>query len=166
MATTASTSSYRFGAFELQPAERRLLSGGRPVAVGPRAFDLLVTLVERAGSLVTKNQLLDRVWPGVVVEANALQAQVSMLRKILGSETIATVSRSGYRFTPELTHTTAPLGVAPAARNNLPQPLTSFIGRDKEIAELEQLVDTTRLLTRSCAAPLPAKSVATRLGIP
>jgi predicted ATPase/DNA-binding winged helix-turn-helix (wHTH) protein len=154
VAATTSTFSYRFGRFELQPAERRLLSASEPVAVGPRAFDLLVTLVERGGSLVTKDELLDRVWPGVIVEDNALQAQISILRKVLGPNAIATVSRSGYRFALELTSVAGqtssariPSYGASTPRHNLPQSLTSFIGREKEIAELEQLLGTTRLLT-------------------
>jgi predicted ATPase/DNA-binding winged helix-turn-helix (wHTH) protein len=154
VAATTSTSSYRFGRFELQPSERRLLSAGTPVAVGPRALDLLVALVERGGSLLTKDELLDRVWPGVIVEDNALQAQVSALRKIVGPEAIATVSRSGYRFTLELRSVAAETanaqGTPPLAstpKHNLPQSLTSFIGREKEIAELVQLLGPTRLLT-------------------
>jgi predicted ATPase/DNA-binding winged helix-turn-helix (wHTH) protein len=139
---------YRFGHFELQPDERRLLAAGAPVAVRPRAFDLMVTLVERAGHLVTKDELLERVWPKVIVEENTLRAQVSLLRKILGPEAIATVSAQGYRFTLEV----ACLGAAPAPpattpKHNLPQQLTSFIGREKEIAELKELLGTTRLLT-------------------
>src|SRR6267143_1298370 len=80
------SSSYRFGTFELQPNERRLLAGGEPVVLGPRAFDLLVALVERPGQLVTKEELLDCVWPNLVVEENNLQVQVSALRKILVQE--------------------------------------------------------------------------------
>jgi tetratricopeptide (TPR) repeat protein len=67
-ATRESRPSRRFGRFELQPAERRLLADGQPVALGARAFDLLVVLVERAGRLVAKNDLLTLVWPGLVVE--------------------------------------------------------------------------------------------------
>ena len=58
-----------------------------------------VTLVERAGRLVTKAELLDQVWPGVVVEENNIAAQVSALRKVLGGDTIATIPGRGYRFT-------------------------------------------------------------------
>ncbi len=60
--------SYRFGNFELRLADRVLARGGQPVRIGARAFDLLATLLERPGELVTKTQLLDRVWPGLVVE--------------------------------------------------------------------------------------------------
>src|SRR5262249_56392675 len=68
------------------------------ILLRPRAFDLLVALVDRAGHLVTKDELLDRVWPGVVIEEAALHVQVLALRKILGNEAIATVSGQGYRF--------------------------------------------------------------------
>src|SRR5713226_1876017 len=103
MTEPARSSSYRFGTFELQPNERRLLAGGEPVVLGPRAFDLLIALVERPGQLVTKEELLDCVWPNLVVEENNLQVQVSALRKILGQEAIATIPGRGYRFTLTLT---------------------------------------------------------------
>lgn len=67
--------------------------------MGPRAFDLLVALVERAGQVVTKLELLDLVWPGLVVEENNLQVQISTLRKILGPNAITTLAGRGYRFT-------------------------------------------------------------------
>jgi len=102
MSKDAPATRYRFGRFELQPSERRLLSDDQPVAVGPRAFDLLVTLVERAGELVTKDELLARVWPRLVVEENNVQVQASALRRILGPKAIATVVGRGYRFTPSV----------------------------------------------------------------
>src|SRR6202022_781110 len=95
--------SYRFGRFELQPSERRLLVAGVPAIVGPRAFDVLVALVERAGHLVTKEELFSLVWPKLIVEDANLHVQVSALRKILGTAAIATVPGQGYRFTLELT---------------------------------------------------------------
>src|SRR5215468_4602868 len=82
MASAASRGRYRFGAFELQLDERRLLSDGTAVSLRLRAFDLLAAFVDRAGHLVTKDELLDRVWPGVVVEEAALHVQVSALRKL------------------------------------------------------------------------------------
>jgi non-specific serine/threonine protein kinase len=148
MTATAPITCYRFGHFELQPDERRLLASGAPVHVGPRALDLLVMLVERSARLVTKDELLERAWPKLVVEENTLQVHISALRKVLGPEAIATVSGRGYRFTPEVAYIAA--GVTPhaaAATHNLPQQLTSFIGRVKEIAELSGLLTDTRLLT-------------------
>ena len=135
---------YRFGSFELQPTERRLLRAGVPVAVGPRALRVLALLVERAGHLTSKDELLDAVWPRAVVEENALQAQVSALRKILGSEAITTVSRGGYRFELPVDRV-EPESAAP--KNNLPRPITAFIGRETEMLEVERLLETSRLLT-------------------
>src|SRR5258708_16705569 len=144
MTASPSPSSYRFGRFELQPGKRRLLASGAPVDVGSRAFDLLVMLVEHNGRLVTKDELLEGVWPKAIVEENTLQAHVSTLRKVLGKDAIATISGWGYRFTLELSpggpdHITE--------KHNLPQQLTSFIGRENEIAQVKELLATTRLLT-------------------
>jgi DNA-binding winged helix-turn-helix (wHTH) protein len=74
----------RFGCIELHAEHRRLLRDGEPVVLGARAFDLLMALAERRERVVTKNELLDLVWPGLVVEENDLQVQVSALRKLLG----------------------------------------------------------------------------------
>src|SRR5437016_5522590 len=121
MSEPTRSSSYRFGTFELQPNERRLLAGGEPVVLGPRAFDLLIALVERPGQLVTKEELLDCVWPKLVVEENNLQVQVSALRKILGQEAIATIPGRGYRFTVTLTASNAPLKtLLPPIDENVP----------------------------------------------
>ena len=70
MAFSAAPERYRFGLFELQLDERRLLNDGDVISLRPRAFDLLAALVDRAGHLVTKDELLDRVWPKRVVSAN------------------------------------------------------------------------------------------------
>ena len=88
-----------FGRFELRPAERALLLDGAPVPLGARAYDVLIALVERRERIVGRNELLDLAWPGLVVEENNLAVQVSTLRKVLGSEVIATIPGRGYRFT-------------------------------------------------------------------
>jgi TolB-like protein len=87
------------GGFEVRPAERRVLADGQPVALGARAFDLLLALIEQRERLVGKDELLARVWPGVVVEENNLTVQISSLRKVLGNAAITTVPGRGYRFT-------------------------------------------------------------------
>src|SRR5665213_180015 len=91
-----------FDDFELQPERRRLLQHGEPVALGTRAFDVLLALVERRDQVVTKSELLDLVWPGLVVEENNLQVQISSLRKVLGPQAITTIPGRGYRFTAVL----------------------------------------------------------------
>ncbi len=89
----------RFGRFEIRLTERKLWVDGQPAALGARAFDLLAALVERRDRVVPKAELLDLVWPGLVVEENNLQVQVSALRKLLGAGAIATVPGRGYQFT-------------------------------------------------------------------
>lgn len=95
----ATPDRYVFGRYELRLSERQLLVDGQAVALGSRAFDVLAALAERRDRIVTKGELLDLVWPGAVVEENNLQVQVSALRKLLGTQVIATVPGRGYRFT-------------------------------------------------------------------
>ena len=140
--------SYRFGAVEVRPSERQLLVEGRPAPVGARAFDVLLALIDHRDRVVTKNELLDIVWPGLVVEENNLQVQVSSLRKLLGAQSVATVPGRGYRFTlePEIEEAVAACPL-PARRHNLPSQLTSFIGREQEIAEVRKCLAAHRLVT-------------------
>lgn len=93
------TNTVRFGCFEVQPEARQLLVNGVPAKLGARAFDVLVALIEHRHRVVSKNELLDLVWPGLVVEENNLQVHISALRKVLGSQAVATISGRGYRFT-------------------------------------------------------------------
>jgi DNA-binding winged helix-turn-helix (wHTH) protein/pimeloyl-ACP methyl ester carboxylesterase len=95
--------AYRFGPFDLDVCERRLSRGGEVIPLRLKVFDTLRVLVENAGRLVTKQELLDTVWPETTVEENNLNHNVSVLRKALGDratgqEYIETVPRVGYRF--------------------------------------------------------------------
>lgn len=90
---------HHFGRVEVRPLERQVLIDGRPAALGARAFEVLNVLIERRDRAVTKDELLDLVWTGVVVQENNLQVQVSALRKLLGANAIATIPGRGYRFT-------------------------------------------------------------------
>ena len=151
--------AYRFGGFELQPDRRRLLADGRPQTLGQRAFDVLQVLIERRERIVGKNELLDVVWPGLVVEENNLQVQISALRKLLGPQAIATIPGRGYRFTVALDDATAggdvgpqpaealtpALGRGPAT--NLPKELPPLYGREADLAALRALVDRHKLVT-------------------
>src|SRR6266446_419806 len=122
MALPGPPERYRFGSFELQPDNRRLLKDGASISLRPRAFDLLVALVDRAGRLVTKDELLDQVWSKMVVEEAALHVQVSALRKVLGADAITTVSGRGYQFTLPVTNGEA--NRASGSKHNLPCQLT------------------------------------------
>src|SRR5258708_11175084 len=91
---------YRFGPFLLSPAERSLLKDDDRVPLTPKAFDLLVLLVENSGHLLTKEEVMDRLWPDAFVEEANLTQNVSTLRKALGQgHGIETVPKLGYRFT-------------------------------------------------------------------
>jgi len=103
VADTGIQSTYRFGPFQLDARERRLSRGSDLIPLRLKVFDTLLVLVEHAGRLVTKQELLDTVWPGTAVEENNLNHNVSMLRKALGElatgqQYIETVPRVGYRF--------------------------------------------------------------------
>ena len=119
-------STFRFDVFELRPHERVLYREQLPTSLGARAVDVLSVLVAAQGRLVSKAELLERVWPGLVVEENNLQVQISALRKQLGAQTIATVPGRGYRFCltvhvdldspDDLAPAPAPLRAEPAGR--------------------------------------------------
>lgn len=147
---------YRFDGFELDTSERLLYRDGQPVGLGARAIALLTALLGRPGRLVTKAELLDRVWPGLVVEENNLQVQVSAVRKVLGAHMIVTVPGRGYRFVqavqsdgPRLdaTQATARAGrparawhthAAAEALSVLPAQATRLLGRERDLAALDE----------------------------
>ena len=76
----------RFGRIVVDPARRRLLIDGEPAKIGARAFDLLMALIERRDRVVSKDELLDLVWPNVTVEEGNLQVQIATLRRLLGAD--------------------------------------------------------------------------------
>jgi DNA-binding winged helix-turn-helix (wHTH) protein len=153
MTPSTAAAPLRFGRFELQAHERRLLVDGRAAVLGARAFDLLLALAERSGRLVDKTTLMELVWPGVVVQENNLAAQMSALRKVLGDEVIATVPGRGYRFVARVEASAAMAAPAPAAaqppalRTNLPGELPVLLGRSSELNLLGALIDRHRLVS-------------------
>ena len=152
-----------FGRCVIRPAQRDVLLDGVPAKLGARAFDLLVVLVERRDRVTSKDELLDLIWPGLIVEENNLQVHISTLRKLLGAQAIATIPGRGYQFTlladstppqaePGQADPNGPVALtsllSPSVYpNNLPRQLTRFIGRENEIAAVEALLVRTRLLT-------------------
>ena len=159
-ATSLLTTAFSFGRFELRPASRELMTDGQPMPLGARAFDVLQTLIERRERIVTKGELLDLAWPGVVVEENNLQVQISTLRKLLGPRAIATIPGRGYRFTAKLDGvpdtdsnrrgpipSTAEVRTPAARRTNLPIELPLLYGREEDLHALRSLMAGHRLVT-------------------
>jgi DNA-binding winged helix-turn-helix (wHTH) protein/alpha-beta hydrolase superfamily lysophospholipase len=120
VADTEVRSAYRFGPFHLDVRERRLSRGGEVIPLRLKVFDTLLVLVENAGRLVTKQELLDTVWPETTVEENNLNHNVSVLRKALGEKAtgqqyIETVPRVGYRFAAPVDAAVPQTGASAAA---------------------------------------------------
>ena len=143
-----------FGRFRLLIRQRELRSGDKPIALGSRAFDVLLVLLEAHGDLVTKEELLARAWSGIVVEESNIQVQISALRKALGKDRnlIVTVPLRGYRFTGEVrelseTDSARSAAEAPSPPTNLPAAMSDFIGREAELATVHELLQHNRLVT-------------------
>lgn len=130
-----------FGHFEVRPATRQLWVDGAEAAAGSRAFDLLMLLIAHRDRVLTREEILDKVWPGLVVEENNLSVQISALRRLLGADVIATVTGRGYQFTA------APLEAPRPAVGNLPVRLAPLLGREAELAELLAAHDDTACVT-------------------
>ncbi len=114
--TDLESQNYRFGSHTLEARERRLLGNGVAIPLKPRAFDTLLYLVERAGHLVPKEELLAKLWPDSVVEESTLAKNVWLIRRALAESDgearfIETVPRIGYRFIAPV----EPLALEPAA---------------------------------------------------
>ena len=96
---------YDFGSFRVDELERVLLRGEDVVPLTPKAFEILLVLVESSGHVLTKEQLMKRVWPDSFVEGNNLAQNISTLRKVLGGNAakyIETIPKRGYRFVAEV----------------------------------------------------------------
>ena len=91
--------SVRFANAELRPAERLLVISGHTAPVGSRALNMLSCPIEHRDRIVSKDELLQRVWPGTVVQESNLTVHIGALRKLLGPATIGSIPRRGYPFT-------------------------------------------------------------------
>ncbi len=105
----AADAALEFGRFRVLLRQRQLVADGVPIELGTRALDLLLVLLEADGSLVSKDELLSRVWPGIVVAEENLKVQIAALRKALGEDRgfIRTEFGRGYRFTAAVRSTIA-----------------------------------------------------------
>jgi predicted ATPase/DNA-binding winged helix-turn-helix (wHTH) protein len=139
---------YVIGRYRLQPG-RGLLADDVPLEIGLKAIDILAALVAADGALVTKSELLDDVWPGIVVDEHNIQVHISNIRKALGDDArwIQTIPRRGYRFA-------GPLNAVRSAgvdqpQTALPRPLTRMFGRERDLAAIATGLERTRLMTIS-----------------
>ena len=165
-APTVAAAELRFGRCVVRPAKRELLVDGMPGKLGARAFDLLLTLVQHRDRMISKHELLELVWPGMIVEENNLQVHISTLRKLLGPEAITTIPGRGYRFTAALEGLTANAESAPASsmaggvatpaataptvtteKGNLPSTVPTLFGRDEDVVALAKLVTLYPIVT-------------------
>src|SRR5258708_25642121 len=146
-----------FGPYRLLAAQRLLLEGDRPVRLGSRPFHILAALVERAGEVVGKEELIARAWPKTYVEEANLKIQVSALRRALGDGQggngyVITVPGRGYNFVApvrreEPSRAPLPPTVASTATHNLPFAVTRMIGREEAVAALVSRLSRQRLVT-------------------
>jgi len=129
-----------FGPFRLYAAQRLIEREGVPLHLGGRALDILIVLVEHAGEVVSKNDLMARVWPGVTVDEGSLRVHVAALRKALGdgesgARYLTTLTGQGYCFVAPVSRSSAPrpletVASKPGQAHNLPTRLTRMVGRD------------------------------------
>ncbi|WP_425258805.1 ATP-binding protein [Rubrivivax sp. RP6-9] len=150
--------AYVFGQFRLLPAQRSLLDGSTAVRIGSRALDVLVVLVQRAGEVVSKEELIRTVWPNTVIDEAGLRVHIAALRKALaeahsGVRHIANVPLRGYCFVvPVQRQALLPAATPgpPAGRVALPSApprLTRLIGRDEAVAAAARTLLQRRLVT-------------------
>jgi predicted ATPase/DNA-binding winged helix-turn-helix (wHTH) protein len=151
--------SVSFGRFQVSPHRREFLADGQPVQIGGRAFDVLMALIDSQGSVVSKNALMERVWPDRIVEENNLQIQISALRAAFGADRdlIRTVAGRGYQFTGEIRVASAGperrSGSAAVEREaalspgKVPEPASELIGRDDELRAILSYIQRHRLVT-------------------
>jgi len=151
---------YEFGGWELDLARDELRMRGVPVPLGCRAFQIFAVLVQSAGEVVTRDDLMRRVWPGAIVEGNTLEVHISAVRKALGSDrgTLRTSFGRGYHLVGNWTirkeGTPAdPVALDPARMpvqpflTNVPAAAFEIIGRTAAVQQLQDLLSAYRMIT-------------------
>lgn len=147
--------AYSFGPFRFLPSQQLLLEGTNPVRLGSRGLALLATLVERPGEVVSKAELMARVWPSTMVEASNLKVNMSALRRALGEgqsdrRYVATVTGHGYRFVAPVQISAPDIPPAPVPTpgpHNLPASSSRTIGRAATVDALLKQLSQHRLIT-------------------
>lgn len=178
--TPLSAQRLNFGPFSLSPSERLLTKNGEPVEIGGRSFDLLVVLTEQPGRVLSKRELLKRVWSDVVVVDGSLRFHVAGLRKLLGdgeegARYIATQVGVGYAFVAAVERQSPPSPPSPSrgaeaasrlppSSPNLPARLPRLIGRELDLKLLHDRVFDTQLFTIVGPAGVGKTSLAVEIG--
>jgi len=155
--TTSSQRALSFGPFRLLPAQQLLLEGEAPVRLGSRSLEILAALVERAGQMVSKNELMTRVWPDTFVDENTLRVHVAGLRRALGDgqpgrRYVTNIPGHGYRFVASVDLSEpegrpAPKNTAAERVHNLPISQVRALGRGNTIGALLDQLPKQRLIT-------------------
>jgi predicted ATPase/DNA-binding winged helix-turn-helix (wHTH) protein len=162
----------RFGPFELNVAERTLKKANQVLPLGGRAYDLLIALLEKAGEVVPKAELIEKAWPDVTVEEGSLRVHLSALRKALGdgqfgNKYIANIQGHGYSFIAPVARLPAghESGNASAGLSNLPPALGRMVGRENVVLAIQGLLQTEqRLITILGAGGIGKTTVALSVG--
>ncbi|HTF73930.1 MAG TPA: winged helix-turn-helix domain-containing protein [Bradyrhizobium sp.] len=162
----------RFGPFELNVAERSLKKANQVIPLGGRAYDILIALLEKAGEVVAKSELIAKAWPDVTVEEGSLRVHLSALRKALGdgqfgNKYIASIQGHGYSFIAPVARLPADSDRrnASSGLSNLPPALGRMIGRDDVVLEIQSLLQTEqRLITILGAGGIGKTTVALSVG--
>jgi predicted ATPase/DNA-binding winged helix-turn-helix (wHTH) protein len=143
-----------FGPFELSISERSLKKAGEVVPVGGRAFDILTALIDKAGEVVSRGELIAKVWPEVTVEEGSLRVHLSALRKALGggqfgAKYIENVQGRGYCFVVPIKRQADDhdQGNTSSSVSDLPPPLSRMIGRDDAVGDIRTMLKLRRLTT-------------------
>jgi DNA-binding winged helix-turn-helix (wHTH) protein len=157
LATSSAERTISFGPFCLLPAQQLLLEGEAPVRLGSRAFDILTALVESPGELVSKNDLIARIWPNTFVDENTLRVHVAGLRRALGDgqpgrRYLANVPGRGYRFVAPVSlsdpeRPRVQRSAVAAQTHNLPVLQSRAVGRAEVIGTLLDQLPKRRFIT-------------------
>jgi predicted ATPase/DNA-binding winged helix-turn-helix (wHTH) protein len=168
----------RFGSFQLLPRQRLLLDAGKRVPIGSRALDILMLLIERAGEVVTKEEIMNHAWPQTIVEETNLRVHIAGLRRALGddqttSRYLSNVIGRGYSFVRSVIWESDPTSASPGAStatppsgsvHSFPIPLTRIIGRSKDIDLLASTLPQRRFLTVVGAGGVGKSALARAVG--
>ncbi|MGF6109166.1 ATP-binding protein [Pseudomonas frederiksbergensis] len=159
----------RFGPYAFHMSQRLILEGDRPLRMGGRALDILQVLVERAGHVVSKDELIARVWPTSVVEEINLRVHIAALRRALGDgqngqRYIVNIPQCGYSFiAPVQRGTPVFIDSAHKPQHNLPARLTSITGRDSIVGSVVRQLPVRRFMTLIGPAGIGKTTVALRV---